>query len=145
MAIQRNHFILQFEEGMPKGTAQQKGECIRYKFVGDEEVPFVHHFKKAKVSGIRKMMEWKMKPYRPSHPVENPVRLFLVLYFDIKDRSKWGKPKQTRPDLDNFCKECIDAMVSIGFFKDDALICDLHIKKYYAEKASIYVEWEEIR
>lgn len=140
-----NHFILQFEEGMPKGTAQLKGECVRYKFVGDKRVPYVHHFKKAKVWAMRSLFEWELKKYRPSMPVENPVRLFIVFYFDVKERSKWGRCKTTKPDLDNFAKEFIDAMVSIGFFKDDALIYDLHIKKYYAEKASIYVEWEEIR
>lgn len=145
MAIQRNHFILQFEEGMPKGTAQQKGECIRYKFVGDKLVPYVQHFKKASVSGVRQMLEWKLKPHRPKAPAEDPVRLFLVLYFDTKDKSKWGRYKPTRPDLDNYVKECIDAMVSVGMFKDDSLIADLHVKKYYAEKASIFVDWEVIR
>ena len=137
-------FIITLEEGMPKGTAQQKGECVRYKFVGDKKVPYVHHFKKANVSALRQVLEWRFKAYRPKHPVENPVRLFVVLYFDTKERSKWGKAKTTRPDLDNWAKECIDALVSAGFFKDDALIVDLHIKKYWAEKASIYVEWEEL-
>ena len=137
-------FIITLEEGMPKGTAQQKGVCVRYKFVGDKKVPYVHHLKKAKVSAMRQVLEWRFKAYRPKHPVEKPVRLFIVLYFDTKERSKWGKAKTTRPDLDNWAKECIDALVSAGFFKDDALIVDLHIKKYWAEKASIYVEWEEL-
>lgn len=139
-----NHFILRFEEGMPKGTAQQKGECVRYKFVGDKKVPYIHHFKKASVSGVRNILEWKLKPYRPERPVEGSVRLFVVFYFDVKERSKWGKYKPTRADLDNLVKECIDAMVSAGFFKDDSLIVDLHAKKYYAEKASIFIDWEEI-
>ena len=137
-----NRFILHFEN-MPRTTAQMKGECIRYKFVNDKRVPYVHHFKKANVSALRSELEWRLKQFRPKAPSERPVRLFLVLYFDVKDRSKWGKPKDTRPDCDNFAKELIDAMTASGFWKDDALIADLHIKKYYAEKASIYVEWEE--
>lgn len=139
-----NRFILHFET-MPKGTAQQKGECIRYKFVGDRKVPYVHHFKKANVSATRTELEWRLKQFKPRTPATAPVRLFIILYFDIKDKSKWGKPKDTRPDADNFAKECIDALVSVGFFRDDALVSDLHIKKYYSEKASIYVEWEEIK
>ena len=138
-----NRFILHFET-MPKGTAQQKGECIRYKFVGDKRVPYVHHFKKASVSALRTELEWRLKQFKPKTPSERPVRLFLVLYFDIKDKSKWGKVKDTRPDCDNSAKELIDAMTDMGFWKDDALIADLHIKKYYSEKASIFVEWEEI-
>ena len=137
------HFIITLEEGMPTTTSQQKGECIRYKFVGDKRVPYVHHFKKAKVSAMRQRLEWKFKLFRPKYTIEGPVRLFIILYFDVKDRTKWGKVKDTRPDLDNWAKECIDALVSAGFFKDDALIVDLRIKKYYAEKASIYVEWSE--
>lgn len=138
-----NRFILHFET-MPKGTAQQKGECIRYKFVGDKRVPYVHHFKKASVSALRTELEWRLKQFKPKTPAEVPVRLFLVLYFDIKDKSKWGKVKDTRPDCDNSAKELIDAMTDLGFWEDDALVADLHIKKYYAEKASIYVEWEVI-
>ena len=138
-----NRFILHFET-MPKGTAQQKGECIRYKFVGDKRVPYVHHFKKASVSALRTELEWRLKQFKPKTPSERPVRLFLVLYFDIKDKSKWGKVKDTRPDCDNSAKELIDAMTDMGFWKDDALVADLHIKKYYSEKASIFVEWEEI-
>ena len=138
-----NRFILHFET-KPKGTAQQKGECIRYKFVGDKRVPYVHHFKKASVSALRTELEWRLKQFKPKTPSERPVRLFLVLYFDIKDKSKWGKVKDTRPDCDNSAKELIDAMTDMGFWKDDALVADLHIKKYYSEKASIYVEWEEI-
>ena len=138
-----NRFILHFET-MPKGTAQQKGECIRYKFVGDKRVPYVHHFKKASVSALRTEVEWRLKQFKPKAPSERPVRLFLVLYFDIKDKSKWGKVKDTRPDCDNSAKELIDAMTDMGFWKDDALVADLHIKKYYSEKASIFVEWEVI-
>lgn len=138
-----NRFILHFET-MPKGTAQQKGECIRYKFVGDKRVPYVHHFKKASVSALRTELEWRLKQFKPKTPSERPVRLFLVLYFDIKDKSKWGKVKDTRPDCDNSAKELIDAMTDMGFWKDDALVADLHIKKYYSEKASIFVEWSEV-
>ena len=138
----KDSFILHFENGMPKGTAQQKGECIRYKFVGDRKVPYVHHFKKDDVSAFRQTMEWKLKPHRPKAPSEKPIRLFIVAYFDVKERAKWGKVKPTRPDCDNWAKECIDAMSD--FFKDDSQIVELRIKKYYAEKASVYVEWEEL-
>lgn len=139
----KDSFIIRLEDGMPKGTSQQKGECVRYKFVQDKRVPYVHHFKKDNVSTFRKIMTWSLKPHRPKVPCERPVRLFIVAYFDVKERSKWGRVKPTRPDLDNWAKECIDSMIP-DFFKDDSLIVDLHIKKYYAEKASVYVEWEEI-
>ena len=44
-----NEFYLRFENGMPKGTSQEKGECIRYKISGGRRVPYIHHFKKATI------------------------------------------------------------------------------------------------
>ncbi|MBP5413658.1 MAG: RusA family crossover junction endodeoxyribonuclease, partial [Lachnospiraceae bacterium] len=38
----------------------------------------------------------------------------------------------------------IDQMAKCGFFKNDSQITDLHIEKFYAEKACIVVEYKEI-
>ena len=36
-------------------------------------------------------------------------------------------------------------MTELGWWKDDAQIVDLRIRKTYAEKASIFVVWEELK
>lgn len=133
-------FILQFEEGMPKGTAQQKGVAIRYK----NGRPYVQHYKKDKVDSARHAFIYKMKRYAPEVPSESPIRLNIWLCFDVKDRHKWCKYKTSRPDADGYVKEFMDAMGDCGFFKDDSQVVDLRVIKTYAEKASIFVQWEEL-
>ena len=136
-------FYLRFDSGIPQGTAQEKGECIRYKTSNGRRVPYIHHFKKANVQGARTEYELKLKRYKPRKPSDKPIRLTIIFYYSIKGPQKiWGKYKTKRPDCDNAAKELIDAMS--GFWLDDAQIVDLHIKKYYAEKATIYIKVEEL-
>ena len=59
-------------------------------------------------------------------------------------RSKWGKYKPTKPDAENWFKELADVMTQLGYWEDDNQIVDLRIVKYYAEKASIVIRWEEL-
>ena len=130
----KDSFILQLET-MPKGTAQMK------RFNGNTRT----YFKSKTLMETERIYRTLLAPHRPKAPSEGPIRLFIVLYFDKKSPKKlWGQYKITRPDVDNFCKALIDQMTQVGFWMDDAQIADLRIKKYYAEKASIYVEWEEL-
>lgn len=135
------NFILNFENGLPKGTAQQKGERVIYK----QGRPVILHYKKNSVESARTEFVLKLKKYRPATPIEGPVRLLVCLYFDVKDKSLWGKYKAKRPDADGYVKEFLDAMQEAGYFKDDAQVVDLHIVKTYAESGSIYVDLEEIK
>lgn len=141
----KNEFYLRFENGMPKATAQQKGECIRYKIINGKRIAYIQHFKKDKVEAARQLYEYKLKPLRPKEPATGPISLTVIFYFDKKSPKKdWGKFKTTKPDADNCVKELIDAMTSVGFWEDDAQIADLHVRKYYAERATIYVRVEEL-
>ena len=138
-------FYLSFEDGMPKGTAQQHGERIGYKRIGGKLVPYIDHYRKANVQLARNMFTVKMKPYRPKQPSERPIRLLVCLYFDVKQPKKlWGKYKTTRPDCDNYVKEIKDAMTVSRFWKDDNQVVELRVVKRYAEKASIYIRVEEL-
>lgn len=140
----KNEFFLHFENGMPKGTSQQKGERIAYKYDNGRRVPYIQHFKKAAVSTTRQEFELRLKKHRPKEPSALPVKLTVLLYFDIKDRKLWGHPKVTRPDCSNFVKELEDAMTSVGYWYDDSQIVELRVAKWYAEKATIYIKVEEV-
>lgn len=129
----KDSFYLYFDE-MPKGTAQQKGYNKKTGV----------YFKKEKVVTAAKEFTKALKPHRPKKPAELPVKLSVYFYFDVKSKNLWGKPKATRPDTDNYIKEFKDCMTKLGFWKDDAQVVDEHIKKFYAEKATIVVIWEEI-
>lgn len=128
-------FYLYFENGMPKGTAQQKGEAIRYK----NGAPYIQHYKKDNISAARTEFIYKLKPNAPKNPSEGPIVLYVWFIFDTKNKKLWGQYKTTRPDLDNYVKELKDAMTACGFWLDDSQVVDLRIVKTYAEKAAICI------
>ena len=130
----KDSFILQLET-MPKGTAQMK------RFNGNTRT----YFKSKTLMETERIYRTLLTPHRPKAPSEGPIRLFIVLYFDKKSPKKlWGQYKITRPDVDNFCKALIDQMTQVGFWKDDAQVVDLHVIKRYSEKATIYIQLEEL-
>lgn len=133
MGKMRDRFFLYFDT-MPKSTAQQKRYNGR-----------TGHFYKSKtLTETERKFFCALKSHAPETPSEKPIELHIWFYFDIKEKSKWGKPKVSKPDVDNYSKAFIDQMVKCGFFTDDSIITNLHIEKYYAEKASIVVEWQEV-
>lgn len=141
----KNEFYLRFENGMPKGTAQMKGERIAYRFIGGRKVPYIDHYRKPEVQASRNQLTLMMKKYRPKEPSDRPIRLVVCLYFDItKPKKLWGKYKTTRPDCDNYVKEIKDVMTDLKFWNDDAQVVDLRVVKRYSEKATIYIRLEEL-
>ena len=134
-------FYLNFENGLPKGTAQQKGEAIRYK----NGAPYIQHYKKEKVSAMRQEFVLRLKRHAPKNPAAGPVRLCVCFCFDVKDRKLWGKYKTTRPDADGYVKEFLDAMTDCGgFWKDDSQVARLEVSKIYGEKGAVAVEVEDL-
>ena len=140
----KHEFYLHFDQGLPRTTAQEKGESIKYRRVGSKMVPYIFHFRKPEVEAARTLFAYKMKPFRPKKPSVLPIKLEVFVYFDIKDSSKWGRYKASKPDCDNYVKEIKDIMTLLGFWGDDAQVVDLHVVKYYAEKATIFIRWEEL-
>lgn len=130
----KDQFLLTFEEGLPKGTAQQK------RFDSRRGI----YFKDRKLVELERIFRIALKPYRPKQPSEKPIRLDIWLTFSIKSPKRlWGTWKPTKPDADNYVKAFIDQMAG-DFFIDDAQVVDLRIRKTYAEKPSIFVQWEEL-
>ena len=144
----KHEFYLHFDQGLPRTTAQEKGETIKYKMVrtqkGIKKVPYIAHFRKPEVEAVRTLFAYKLKPFRPKTPSLLPIKLEIIIYFDVKDKSLWGRYKPTKPDAENFCKELQDVMTLLGWWCDDSQVVDLHIVKYYAEKATIFIRWEEL-
>ena len=120
---------------MPTATSQQKGVRV----VNGKP----YFYKKNKVSIASTIFTLKLRQHKPKRLYEGNVRLYLIFSFDVKDKTRWGKYKPTRPDAENTAKEFIDCMTSL-FFADDNQIVDLRVVKVYAEKASIMVRIEEL-
>ena len=130
----KDQFFLHFDT-MPKGTAQQ----IRHNSKTGA------YFKDSKLSNAEEQFLRALKPHAPKEPSTKPIKLSVWFYFDVKDRSKWGKVKPTKPDTDNYLKLFKDCMTKMRFWKDDAQVVDEHIRKSYAASATIVVYWEEIK
>jgi len=131
----RDQFYLHFET-MPKGTAQQKGVSI----INGKP----HFYEKANVREARLELTQALKQYKPKKASTKPIILKVWFYFDVKDRHLWGNPKPTRPDTDNLQKLLKDCMTDVGFWEDDAQVVEETVGKYYSEKATIAVSWEEV-
>lgn len=129
----KDQFFLNFET-MPKGTAQMK------RYNGRTHT----YFKDKKLMETEREFWSALYPHRPKEPSERPIRLAIYFYFNVKEKAKWGKPKTSKPDADNYAKAFIDQMTHLGFWEDDSQITELHLEKFYSEKAVIFVRWEEI-
>ena len=141
----KTNITMTFDRGMPTGTAQQKGETIKYKIVNGRRVPYVHHFRTAKMNDERVQFILGLSPYRPKEPSTEPIRLTINLYFDVKNKKLWGQYKTTRPDCDNYVKELTDVMTQLKFWHDDAQVVELKVSKRYADAAWISITVEELK
>jgi Holliday junction resolvase RusA-like endonuclease len=72
-------------------------------------------------------------------PVEGRP-LIMELEFHIEKPKSVKRPYPTvKPDIDNFTKAILDAANGI-LYRDDALICDLHVKKRYSDTGYVRVK-----
>lgn len=131
----KNQFYIKFENGMPTGTAQQKGVYVR------NGKPYF--YTKDKVKSAGEQFTRGIKPYAPKTPSDKPIKLTLWFAFDTKDKKKWGQYKASRPDADNIVKLWKDCATGL-LWNDDAQVVDLRVIKTYAEKASIMACYEEL-
>lgn len=80
------------------------------------------------------------KTMRPSSPLCGPVRVDAVYCFPRPKRllrkcSPSGMiPHTAKPDRDNLDKATLDALTQIGFWRDDAQVCDGVTRKVYVAK-----------
>jgi|APGre2960657423_1045063.scaffolds.fasta_scaffold00008_16 Holliday junction resolvase RusA-like endonuclease len=68
-------------------------------------------------------------------------------YPHTKDSKRWSVKsnqqfvkKCTRPDLDNLAKSVLDCLVDAGAIKDDGLIVNLILAKYYTDTEQVVVD-----
>ena len=60
-------------------------------------------------------------------------------------KMKDGTPRVTKPDTDNLQKMLKDCMTRLGFWGDDAQVCEEHVGKYWTAQPGIYVRIDVIR
>lgn len=103
--------------------------------------------------------EWKNQIYIhgkdsvPPKPLTMPLRVDLIFYFPRPKSHFRGKAHQLRdtapthhtskPDRDNSDKAVLDQMTQMGFWRDDAQVCDGRIQKLYGCTPGLQVRISE--
>lgn len=85
--------------------------------------------------------------YAYEFPLEGPLRVELVFQFPWRNSDKKrqkARPKDTRPDCDNLCKQVCDVLQACGFYNDDAQLADVHIRKVWTDYEGVQVYLEQM-
>ena len=84
--------------------------------------------------------EWKKRiteacaeAHGSSEMVEGPVRLEMTFIFQKPKSRKVSGLKETKPDLDNLMKACMDAMGQSGVWQEDKQVASVISTKKWAE------------
>ena len=134
---------------IPKGTAQMKGERVVIP-KGRGRKPFVQHYETQKIQDARNAYRRMFARHKPSEPYSGAiqVKMYFLYPFNatelkrvIKSGWKW---KATRPDADNIFKLPCDVLTDLGFWTDDAIICEPVIRKAFARRSGIYLEINQL-
>ena len=89
----------------------------------------------------------------PDKPLWGPVRVDMAFHMPRPKRLMRAKdpegpiPHTQKPDFDNLVKGTLDALKTIGWFRDDAQVCQSLISKQYHGKAQVpgcFIEIEEM-
>jgi Holliday junction resolvase RusA-like endonuclease len=84
--------------------------------------------------------EWKKRitescaeAYGSSEMVKGPVTLEMTFVFQKPKSRKVSGLKDTKPDLDNLMKACMEAMGQSGIWEDDKQVASVISSKRWAE------------
>lgn len=97
-------------------------------------------FKSKKVSKYEDALMFLADRFRPTSPAEGPVEIAIMFAMPRPKRlMRKNDPEGlvqaiTRPDWDNLPKAVMDVLTRLGFWRDDAQITDVTVKKRFAEK-----------
>lgn len=140
-----------FVTGEPK--AQPRPRAFARKF-GDKWQARVYDAKTAE--GWKSLVADAAKRNRPASPFAGPVIVHLVFWMP-RPKSHYRSGKHagnlredapffhtSKPDRDNLDKAVLDALTQLGFWKDDAQVCDGSLRKLYGEPAGCSVSIQSV-
>lgn len=79
-------------------------------------------------------------PHKPAAQLEGPLHVTLLFRF-ARPKSHWSKKglkptapeyHTSKPDADNLAKAVLDCITQLGFWRDDAQVAALDVRKKYA-------------
>lgn len=120
---------------LPTSTDQEKGINTKTKQV----------YLKPEAKEARAMLRAYLSKHAPDKPfMKVPLFVKVVWCFPITGKHYDGEPKITKPDTQNMNKALYDVMTELGFWDDDARICEEHICKIYSRTPGLYIRIEII-
>lgn len=93
------------------------------------------------VKAARQKLTAHLAGHRPDEPITTGCKLFVKWCFP-RGRHGQGEYRTTKPDTDNLQKLLKDCMTAAGFWKDDALVAEEIVGKYWADPPGIYIRIE---
>ena len=90
------------------------------------------------LNAARAKLEAYLAQHKPDQKYTVPVALVSTWCFP-RGSHKDGEYRITKPDTDNLQKLLKDCMTSVGFWKDDALVCREIVEKFWADIPGIYI------
>ena len=97
-------------------------------------------YDEATAEGWKSLIALAAQEARPAMPLDEPVRIDATFYFKRPKRlmrrtDPKGPVRHTaKPDRDNLDKAVLDALKTIGFLRDDSVVCAGSIEKFYHTK-----------
>ena len=90
----------------------------------------------------------KLKAYLAQHRIEKPfdcpLELRTIWAFPRDGKHREGTWMDRRPDTDNLQKLLKDCMTSVGFWRDDCLVCREIVEKIWSDTSGIYIMISEL-
>lgn len=130
----------------PKHTAQGSSVILKNFKTGKF---FIGKKSNSNATQTKNELMWLLMPHRPQKPLEGAIKCEIDIYYSWrktetkKNIQKGIMPVITKPDLDNWNKQFSDVLTRLAFWKDDAQVYDLHLRKFYNEKPRIDVKISE--
>lgn len=127
-----------FAVGLPKG--QPRPKAFHRKGMAGARV-----YDPGTAEGWKSQVAIAARPFIGQEPVTMPLRLVLVFWFPRpKGHFRSGKHANekrdnaptfhaSKPDADNLAKAVMDALTVLRIWADDSQICDLSVRKRYAD------------
>ena len=129
--------------GIPKG--QPRPKAFARKMPGGNYMARVYD--PGTAEAWKTLIAVAAKDHIPKEPIDGPIDLFLMF---LMPRPKAHFTKKglrdsapnfhfSKPDSDNLAKAVMDTLGLLRFWKDDAQVCELVIRKRYAGSAGCIV------
>lgn len=135
--------------GEPKAMGRPRAFAQKMK---DGRV-FVRAYNPTSAEGFKSAIAEAARFHVPFVPMQGPIKLSLVFHmprpkshFNSKNEIKATAPwwHTHKPDRDNLEKTVLDALTTIGMWRDDAQVCAGEIEKIYSFEPGVHVTLEEL-